>query len=195
MRTGANGTSGQKGMTRIAWMLLPALFASTSSFAQFAKDQGPAAPVATGVAAGELWTVTTLQEFYGKADREPSRRERQQNLLCYARGAVGVNSAANAELPDALKDKCWLSDKRTEALRQQTKYACNDGMSAEVATRQNSDGSYGSKVVVNMPEKGGISVTRTMRRMAGACDPSKKAPGPPVQPVPPATPSIDTPQK
>jgi hypothetical protein len=97
-------------------------------------------------------------------------------------------------LPDELTSKCWLSDKRTEALRQQTKYACNDGVSAEVATRQEADGSLGSQVVVNSPEKGGISVTRSMRRVAGACDPTIKA-SPPLQLSPPATPAIDAPVK
>ena len=137
---------------------------------------------------GELWNVTIVQEFFGLRDREPSKTERQQNLICYARGSVGVTSAADAELPADLKDKCWLSDKRTEPSRQQTKYACNDGMSAEVATRKEADGSFGSQVVINIPEKGGISVTRTMRRVAGACDPARKAPMLPGRVVPPMAP-------
>ena len=196
MRTVSFGTLRPTRMTRGACLLLLVLSsAGTASFAQFAKDQLPLPPAAGPGVAGELWSVTTLQEFYGRGDREPSKRDRQQNLVCYARGAVGVGSAANAELPNELKDKCWLSDKRTEPLRQQTKYACNDGMSAEVATRQEADGSYGSQVVVNMPEQGGISVTRTMRRMPGVCDASIKAPNPPAQPTPPAKPLIDTPPK
>ena len=170
-------------MTGVAFMLLLVLSsAGTMAFAQLARDPLPPPPAASAGGGGELWTVTTVKEFYGLRDREPSKRDRQQALLCYPRGTVGVSSAANAELPEELQSKCWLSDKRTEALRQQTKYACNDGMSAEVATRREADGSYGSQVVVNMPDKGGISVTRTMRRAPGGCDPSRRTPGPPAQP-------------
>jgi hypothetical protein len=196
MNIAASGMGRRTVMTRVACLLLPVLAsAGTASFAQFAKDQWPLPRMAGPAASGELWSVTTLQEFQGTANREPSKRDRQQNLLCYARGTVNVNTAARAELPDELKDKCWLSDQRTEPHRQQTKYACNDGMSAEVATRQEADGSFGSQVVVNLPDKGGISVTRTMRRVPGACDPSVKAPIPPVTPAPPVAPSIDTPAK
>ncbi len=191
----ASGRDMPTRMPLLAFLLLLVLSSPTVSFAQFAQSTGPLPPATRPVAAGELWSVTTVREFHGLKDREPSKRDRQQNLVCYPRGTVSANSTANAELPDELKSKCWLSDKRTEALREQTKYACKDGMSAEVATRQEADGSLGSQVVVNSPEKGGISVTRTMRRVAGVCDPTIKSPGPPAQPVPPAKPSIDAPLK
>lgn len=196
MRTAYGRHDRQSRMNRLAFMLLLALSsAGIDSFAQFAQSTGPLPPAPRPAATGELWSVTTVQEIYGPRDREPSKRDRKQSLVCHARGTVSVNSAANAELPDELKSNCWLSDKRTEALREQTKYACKDGMSAEVATRQEADGSLGSQVVVNSPEKGGISVTRTMRRVAGACDPTIKPPVSPALPVPPAKPSIDAPVK
>lgn len=168
--------------------LASVLSMAASAVAQAPKSEVSSPVIVVPAGGGELWNVTVVQEFYGLRDREPAKRDRQQQMICYARGAVGVNSAADAQLPADLKDKCWLSDKRTEPSRQQTKYACNDGMSAEVATRKEADGSFGSQVVVNIPEKGGISITRTMRRVPGACDPAYKGPPLPVPPRPPGLP-------
>ena len=39
--------------------------------------------------------------------------------------------------------------------------------------RREADGSYGSQMVVNIPEKGAISITRTMRKVPGTCDSSQ----------------------
>ncbi len=160
-----------------------------AAFAQSPKEQNAAPVDSRPPQAGELWSVSTVQEIYGPRDREPTKTDRLQHMICFGSGKVDINSAANADLPPELKDKCWLSDKRSDANRQQTKYACNDGTSAEVATRKEADGSYGSQVVVNVPEKGGIAVTRTMRRMPGGCDPSKLTANPPAPPASPARPA------
>ena len=190
-RIGAGRGDGASGF---AFVLLLALsFAAAPAFARIAKGAESLSPLLKPRVVGELWRVTTRQEIYGPRDKEPSKRDWQENLVCYPRGVVSMNSAANADLPAELKDKCWLSDQRSEPHRQQTKYACNDGMSAEVATRREVDGSFGSQVVVSIPEKGGIFVTRTMRRVPGGCDPSVKAPETPVQPVPPPAPAIEAP--
>ena len=107
---------------------------------------------------------------------------------------VGQSRSARrrrAELPEELKSKCGLADQRTEARWQQTKYACNDGISTEVATRQVADGSFGSQYVVNFPETGGIAVTRTLRRMPGVCDAGVKAAKPENPTAPLAAPVVD----
>jgi hypothetical protein len=77
-------------MTRLAYLLLLILTAPTVSLAQFAQSTGPLPPVTSPVAAGELWSVTTVQEFYGLRDRELSKRDRQQTLVCYPRGTVSA---------------------------------------------------------------------------------------------------------
>jgi hypothetical protein len=158
--------------------------AGTMSIAQTSNVPAPKAPAAP--ASGELWSVTTVQQFVGRKDLQPPRPENQQFAVCYPRGSVSISQVANAELPEELKKKCWLADQRTEPRRQQTKYACNDGTSAEVATRQETDGSFGSQYVVNFPDKGGVSVTRTMRRIPGVCEVSSKPPVVPALPSPPA---------
>ena len=164
-------------------LAMPFAMAATESIAQSTIGQAPLKPAAR--VPGELWSVSTLQQFVGRNDLPPAPPERQQFAVCYPRGAVDINHAANAELPEALKERCWLADQRTEVRRQQTKYACSDGISAEVVTRQEPDGSFGSQYVVNYPEKGGVSVTRTMRRIPGVCDASVKTP---VTPAPAALP-------
>ena len=173
----------------------PLLLAGSICHAQPAKTQNPASKARVP---GELWSVSTVKEFSGSSSGVPPKRENQQFAVCYPRGSVGLESAANAELPEELSSKCWLSDKRTEATRQQTKYTCRDGITAEIATRREVDGSFGSMVVVNLPDKGGIAVTRTMRRMQGTCDASVKlpvAPAQPAPPMPPATSATDKPAK
>jgi hypothetical protein len=179
-------------MIRHAFFLMAGLLLTGSTCdAQTAKSQEPASKARVP---GELWSVSTVKEFSGSRLSEPAKRENQQYAVCYPRGTVGLESAANAELPEELSSKCWLSDKRTETNRQQTKYACRDGITAEIATRRELDGSFGSMVVVNLPDKGGIAVTRTMRRMQGSCDASVKplaAPAQPAPPLPPASPAID----
>ena len=167
--------------------------AATESIAQSASGQAPS-PAAVRTP-GELWSVSTVQEFVGQKDRPPAKPERQQFAVCYPRGAVSLSTSASVELPEELKSKCWLADQRTEPRRQQTKYACNDGISAEVATLQEADGSFGSQYVVNFPEKGGVSVTRTMRRMQVVCDASVKPAKPAIPAAPPAPPLVDAPAK
>ncbi len=174
-------------MSRQAFFLLAALWsAGGTCHAQPSKSQEPAPRARVP---GELWSVSTTQESSGSRLGDPAKRDNQQFAVCYPRGTVGLDSVANAELPEELSSKCWLSDKRTEPNRQQTKYTCRDGITAEIATRREADGSFGSMVVVNLPDKGGIAVTRTMRRMQGTCDASVKRPVAPQQPSTPAPPA------
>ena len=98
--------------------------------------------------------------------------------------------AAEIKLPNEYRGKCWIASQRAEPMRQQVKYACSDSTTAETATRQNPDGSFGSQIVVNVPEKGGISITRTMRKAPGKCDLSKIAP---VPAEPPPVPNFPVP--
>ena len=185
---------GQTRMTKTSFTLLAMLtMAATESITQNAGGQVPS-PAAVRTP-GELWSVSTVQEFVSPKDRPPSKPERQQFAVCYPRGTVTLSSSASVELPEELKGKCWLADQRTEARRQQTKFACNDGISAEVVTRQETDGSFGSQYVVNFPEKGGVSVTRTMRRMQGVCDAAVKPAKPANPTAPPAAPAVDAPAK
>jgi len=166
---------------------LPAL-----ASAQAAAGTGSSPPAGAAAAVqGEPWLVTTLYEFYGAKEREPSKRERKQSVVCARNGSIDVVSAANAELPADYKDQCWVSDRRAEPTRQQVKYACKDGTTAEAATRREQDGSFGSQIVMNVPDKGAISITRTMRKVAGVCDPDKAVLN---IPAPPKTPSAEPPR-
>ncbi len=182
------------------YIIGPLLGAAAAGLPVLASAQaaaGTGSPPAAGAAAaaqGEPWLVTTLYEFYGAKEREPSKRERKQSVVCARNGSIDVVSAANAELPADYKDQCWVSDRRAEPARQQIKYACKDGTTAEAATRREPDGSFGSQIVMNVPDKGAISITRTMRKVTGVCDPEKAVlsiPAPPKTPPaePPKTPT------
>ncbi|MEP7157341.1 MAG: hypothetical protein ABI905_16285 [Betaproteobacteria bacterium] len=145
-----------------------------SSLAQTRADAASTTNAATSMPAkpGEIWAVTTVTDFVGARDTTP-KREKQQELGCFAPGEVTVAKAAEIQLPIEFRGRCWIASQRAEPLRQQVKYACSDSTTAETATRQNPDGSFGSQIVVNVPEKGGISITRTMRKAPGKCDLSK----------------------
>jgi len=171
----------------VAAAVLPALAWSQAA----PRPDSPSPAGAAAAVQGEPWLVTTLYEFYGAKEREPSKRERKQSVVCARNGSIDVVSAANAELPADYKDQCWVSDRRAEPARQQIKYACKDGTTAEAATRREQDGSFGSQIVMNVPDKGAISITRTMRKVAGVCDPDKAVLN---IPAPPKTPSAEPPR-
>lgn len=138
---------------------------------------------------GEPWLSTTVSEYYGAKDREPSKRDRKQSIVCVTGGVPEVTAATKAVLPADIKDECWIKESRDETTRQQVKYGCKSGASAEAVTRREADGSVGSQMVVNIPEKGAISITRTMRKVPGTCDSNKAdllIPTPPPKPATPA---------
>lgn len=173
------------GAGRLVLMMILS-WAATDCFAQSANERAKVSPSPAG--AGEIWVITTVTESASARDAAP-KRERQQELGCFAPGAVSISTAADVKLPDEFKAKCWMADRRAEPLRQQVKYACGDGITAEAATRQQPDGTFGSQIVLNVPEKGGISITRTMRKSPGKCDLSKVGAIPPAQPKPPEVPA------
>lgn len=165
------------------------LLLSSVLHAQAIAKTEPAKPAAAG-AKGEPWLSTTVSEYYGAKDREPSKRDRKQSVVCVAGGAPELTAATKAVLPPEFKDECWIKDSRDEPSRQQIKYGCKSGASAEAVTRREADGSFGSQIVVNIPEKGAISITRTMRKVPGTCDSNKAellVPTPPPKPTTPAT--------
>jgi len=142
-----------------------------AAFAQV-PGEAPKVPASVPPTAGEIWAVTTVTDVVAARESTP-KRERQQELGCFAPGEVTVAKAAEVKLPVEFRDKCWVASQRAEATRQQVKYACSDSTTAEAATRQNPDGSFGSQIVLNVPEKGGIAITRTMKKAPGKCDLSK----------------------
>lgn len=139
-------------------------------------------------AKGEPWTATTIYEYYGARDREPAKRERKQTMICAAPGKFDSSNAANAELPPEYKNNCWVNDKRVEMTRQQIKYTCKDGTTLEAVTRRDSDSSFGSQIVANVPKQGAVSITRSFRRAPGTCDVTKALPEVPVPSPAPAAP-------
>jgi hypothetical protein len=172
-----------------ATMAAFALLLSSVLHAQAVAKTEPVKPAARDTK-GEPWLSTTLSEYYGAKDREPSKRDRKQSVVCVTGGAPELTAATKAVLPPEFKDECWIKDSRDEPTRQQMKYGCKSGASAEAVTRREADGSFGSQIVVNIPEKGAISITRTMRKVPGTCDSNKAellVPAPPPKPATPAT--------
>jgi hypothetical protein len=142
------------------------LVCATSAFAQ-AADQttAPAAPAL--LAPGERWDVVTLFEYYGKQDREPSRRERKTATVCLPAKQLTPVEVIDADLPKSLHRKCWQKDKRAEQNRAQVKYACSDGSSIEAVVRRESADVQGSQIAINIAGEGAISITRQLKRTAG----------------------------
>lgn len=136
-------------------------------------------------AGGEQWEVTTLVEYYGPKDRTPSRTNRETRTLCLKPGSVDMSAELNTELPADMARRCQLGEKRADDKRQQVKFVCNSGATAEAATRREADGSFSSQIVANVPQEWAVSIVRNVRRVAGSCDPAIATP---PQPVPPATP-------
>lgn len=160
-----------------------ALSMAVESMAQSFAAPAPAAP-----AAGERWEVRTLVEYYGPKDRAPSKANRETKTVCLKAGTVDLSSALNTELPANIGRGCHLGDKRSEENRAQIKFVCANGATAEAATRRESDGSFSSQIVANLPQEWAISIQRNVRRLGGTCDPALQAPTASDPPLPPATP-------
>ena len=158
------------------------LVTGVNCLAQTVTPAVPTEPPRPG-AMGEPWTALTLYEYVNAGDSQPHTRNRTQRAVCVVPGKFGSSNATSTDLPDEYRDKCWVNDERAERNRTQVKYACNDGMTAEAATRREADGSFSSKFVINIPGKGGVAVTRTFRRTPGVCDLSKVSPEVPVSPI------------
>ena len=180
----------------VAILAVSWLGTGTNGFAQTgqtAQTVPPPAPTRTESprpgAAGEPWTALTLYEYVNAGDSQPHTRNRTQRAVCVVPGKFSLSNATSTDLPDEYRERCWVNDERTERNRAQVKYACNDGMTAEAATRRETDGSFSSKFVINIPGKGGVAVTRTFRRTAGVCDLSKVSPEVPISPLKAAPPA------
>jgi hypothetical protein len=131
-------------------------------------DPKIAQPPAPKVEIGERWDVVTLYEFYGTKDREPSRRERKQATACLPARQLAPVDALSADVPAALRNKCWQKEKRAEENRAQVKYGCSDGSSIEAVVRRESANVQGSQLAINIAGQGAISITRQMKRVEGA---------------------------
>lgn len=138
--------------------------------------------------ASERWEVKTLVEYYGPKDRAPSKTNRETKTVCLKAGSVDMSAALNTELPAHLGRGCHVGEKRAEENRQQIKFACSNGATAEAATRREIDGSFSSQIVANLPQEWAISIQRNVRRVVGDCDPAIALPAAPEPPLPPATP-------
>lgn len=166
------------------WCVASVAQPATPPTAPAAAQQTDKADPTSGVK-GEPWHLIATYEYYGAKDREASKRDRKESVICVPSGSMDVSSAANSELPAEFKGKCWVADKRAEPKRQQIKYACKNGTTAEAATRQEAEYSFGSQIVINVPEKGAISITRSLRRLSGVCDAEKAVLTAPAAPKPP----------
>lgn len=161
--------------------------AAACTLAAQAVAAGAAVPgaVEPATGGGEQWEVTTLVEYYGPKDRSPSRTNRETRTLCLKPGSVDMSAGLNTELPADMARRCQLGEKRADEKRQQVKFVCNNGATAEAATRREADGSFSSQIVANVPQEWAVSIVRNVRRVAGSCDPAIAIPPQPAPPAPP----------
>lgn len=136
-----------------------------------------------------MWENVIKIERYGPRDRQPAATERKINRLCLRPQDRTAQALMNQE--DALKrlkGACWITQDRKEADRTQVKWACKDGTTAEVATRQPSPNRIGYMVVFNIPNEGALSIQAEAIRIADVCEPGTLPPPVPATPAPPAKP-------
>lgn len=162
--------------------------AMMASWAVAANAQAADAPAPASPAAGERWEVKTLVEYYGPKDRVPSKANRETKTVCLKAGTVNLSAALNTELPANIGRGCHLNDRRSEENRQQVKFVCSNGATAEAATRRENDGSFSSQIVANLPQEWAISIQRNVRKLGGSCDPALQPPTASDPPQPPAAP-------
>jgi hypothetical protein len=141
-------------------------------------------PGTTAKSDGEQWEVTTLVEYYGPKDRVPSRSSRDTRTVCLKQGSLDMSAELITELPAQLVRSCQLGEKRAEGNRQQVKFVCTNGATAEAATRREADGSFSSQIVANLPQQWAVSIMRKVQPRAGTCDTANPVPPPPVQATP-----------
>lgn len=159
-----------------------------ASLAMAVNAQAGAAPAPAPPESGERWEVKTLVEYYGPKDRVPSKSNRETRTVCLKAGSVDLSAALNTELQANIGRGCHLGDKRSEENRAQIKFVCANGATAEAATRRESDGSFSSQIVANLPQEWAISIQRNVRRLGGSCDPALQPPTASDPPQPPAAP-------
>jgi hypothetical protein len=135
-----------------------------------------------------LWETVSRSERYGPRDRTPAKVETQTFQRCLAPRQVTADELMkNEALMLKLKGNCWITSKREEADRNQVKWACHSGVTAEIATRQPAPNRLGYMLVFNIPNEGAVSVTAESMQVADTCDPTKPPPARPNPPVPPKT--------
>lgn len=133
-----------------------------------------------------LWETVTKIERYGPRDREPKVERRVEKRCLGPQERSAEEMLKREEMMKRLGTQCWVSGKREEAGRSQVKWACNDGTTAEIATRQPAPNRIGYQVVFNIPQQGALSITAESMRVADTCEPGQ---APPQQPAPPPTPA------
>ncbi len=165
----------------LAYFLVAGAF-SLLTLTAGAQPPDAARPAAAG---GEQWEVTTLVEYYGPKDRTPSRTNRETRTVCLKPGSLDLSAELMTELPPEMVRRCHLGEKRADGNRQQLKFVCNNGASAEAATRRETDGSFSSQIVANLPQEWAVSILRNVRPVAGACNSAIASPPQPAPPAPP----------
>jgi hypothetical protein len=134
-----------------------------------------------------LWETVSRFERFGPRDREPRVERRVEKSCLGPRERTAEEMLKNEDVMKRLRTQCWVTDKREEAGRSQIKWACRDGTTAEIATRQPAANRIGYQVVFNIPQQGALSITAESLRIADTCEPPKSpAPAQPVPPAPPA---------
>lgn len=129
-----------------------------------------------------LWETVFRVERYGPRDREPKVERRVEKRCLGPQERSGEAVMNREEAMKRLGAQCWVSAKRAEADRSQVKWACKDGSTAEIATRQPAPNRIGYQMVFNIPQQGALSITAESMQVADTCEPG---PPPPAQPVPP----------
>lgn len=143
----------------------------------------------TGQSDYSLWENVLKIERYGPRDRTPIATERRVNKLCLRPQDRTAQALMKQEdVLARLRGGCWVTQDRQEADRTQVKWACKDGTTAEVATRQPAPNRIGYMVVFNIPNEGAVSIHAEAIRIAEVCEPGTlpPLPVPATPPKPPA---------
>ncbi|MDX2219473.1 MAG: hypothetical protein SF172_10655 [Burkholderiales bacterium] len=147
------------------------------------------APAGSGAAPSSfaLWETVSRIERYGPRDREPKVERRVEKQCLGPQQRTADELLQREDMMKRLNTQCWVSEKREDAGRSQMKWACKDGTTAEIATRQPAPNRIGYQVVFNIPQQGALSITAESMKISDTCEPAQfPTPAPPQQPVPPA---------
>lgn len=160
-------------LAAITSMLLP-----WAGFAQAPQtQQAPQTPPGTAIASDySQWETVARYERYGPKDREPAKVDTRVFKHCSRpQDQSAEELMKQEEMMKRLKTQCWVGEKREEAGRTQVKWACRDGMTAEIATRAESKSRIGYMMVFNVPGQGALSIKAESLKIAETCEAGSSA--------------------
>ncbi len=134
----------------------------------------PSQPAVPAASEYSQWETVARYERYGQKDREPAKVDTRVFKHCSRPQDQSAEEVMKQEeLMKRLKTQCWVGEKREEAGRSQVKWACRDGMTAEIATRTESAARIGYMMVFNVPGQGALSIKAESLKIADTCETSR----------------------